>query len=138
MADRSAIRPQQLRDTRSLGEIVQDVLRDIQEVMRSELRLARTEMADKARQTGKAAGMLGGAAVVGLMALACLVVAAVAALALAMPVWLAALIVGLLLGIAGGVAYAAGRAKLRRVTPVPEQTVQTLKDDVEWARQRTK
>jgi hypothetical protein len=42
------------------------------------------------------------------------------------------------LGCIGGAAYAGGRAKLRRVTPVPERTVQTIKDDVEWAKQRTK
>jgi Flp pilus assembly protein TadB len=138
MAERSLVQPQQLRETRSLGEIVQDILRDVQEVMRSELRLARAEMTDKAKQAGKAGGLLGVAAVAILMGLACLTAAAIAALALAMPVWLAALIVGVLLGCIGGAAYAGGRARLRRVKPVPERTAQTIKDDVEWAKQRTK
>jgi Flp pilus assembly protein TadB len=138
MAERSVTQPQEMRDTRSLGGIVQDILRDVQEVMRSEVRLARAEMTEKARQAGKAGGMLGGAAVAGLMAAACLVVAAIAALALAMPVWLAALIMAVLLGSIGAAAYAGGRARLRRVKPVPERTVQTIKDDVEWAKQRTR
>jgi nitrate/nitrite transporter NarK len=121
-----------------MGEIVQDILRDVQEVIRAELRLARAEMTEKARSAGKAGGMFGGAAVAGLLAACCLVTACVAALALAMPVWAAALIMTVLLGAAAGMAYTAGRSKLKTVTPVPEQTVQTLKDDVEWAKNRTK
>jgi nitrate/nitrite transporter NarK len=106
--------------------------------MRSELRLARTEMMDKAKQAGKAGGMLGVAAVAALMALACLVTAGIAAMALAMPLWLAALIMCVFLVCIGGAAYAGGRARLRRVKPVPERTVQTIKDDVQWAKQQTK
>ncbi|MBZ5580831.1 MAG: phage holin family protein [Acidobacteriia bacterium] len=137
MADR-VVRPAEIRDTRSLGEIVQDILRDMQNVIRSELRLARTEMTEKARRAGKAGGLLGAAAVSGLFAAACLVVTCIAALALAMPVWLAALLTAIFLACIAGACYAGGRSRLRKVNPVPEQTVQSVKEDIEWARQRTR
>jgi len=139
MADRAGIiQPGNIKDARSLGEIVQDILRDVQEVIRAELRLARAEMTEKARSAGKAGGLLGGAAIAGLLAAISLVAACIAAMALVMPVWAAALIMTILLGAAAGAAYAAGRAKLKTVTPVPEQTVQTLKEDVALAKNRTK
>ena len=122
---------------RSAGEIMQDVVRDVGEVVRGEVRLAKAEMTETARNAGKAGGFFGGAAVAGLMATASLVLAGIAGLALVMPLWLAALIMGVLLACIGGAAYAGGRSKLKEVHPVPEKTVQTIKDDVQWAKHRT-
>jgi hypothetical protein len=122
---------------RSAGEIMQDVVRDVGEVVRGEVRLAKAEMTETARNAGKAGGFFGGAAVAGLMAVASLVLAGIAGMALVMPLWLAALIMGVLLACIGGAAYAGGRAKLKEVHPVPEKTVQTIKDDVQWAKHRT-
>ncbi len=139
MADRSeAIRATGIRDTRSMGEIVQSILRDIQDVLRSELRLARAEMTEKAQRAGKAGALMGGAAVGGLLAAMALVATCIAALALAMAVWLAALIMTVVLACVAAACFFAGRAKLRLLTPVPEQTVETLKEDVEWAKNQTK
>jgi hypothetical protein len=121
-----------------LGEIVQDILRDIQNMIRGEIRLARAELGEKARHAGKAGGMLGAAVLCGLLAAGCFVAACIAALALAMPIWVAALIMTVLLAAIGGACFAAGRTRLRQVDPVPRQTVQTLKDDVEWAKHRMK
>jgi hypothetical protein len=122
---------------RSAGEIMQEVIRDVGDVVRGEVRLAKAEVAETARNAGKAGGMFGGAAVCGLMGLASLVVAGIAALALILPLWAAALIVGVLLVCIGGAAYSMGRTKLKEVHAVPEKTVQTIKDDVEWAKHRT-
>jgi hypothetical protein len=123
---------------RSAGEIVQDVMRDVGEIVRAEVRLARAEMLEKAKAAGAGAGMLGGAAVCGLLGGMCFAAAAIAALSLAMAVWLAAAIVCvLLLAVAGGM-YAAGRKMLKQVNPVPERTRQTLKDDLEWAKHHAK
>ncbi len=139
MADRSeVIRPEGMRDTRTMGEIVQDILRDVQEMFRSEFRLARAEMGAKAGKAAKAGGMFGAAAVCGLLGAAALVAAAIAGLALVMAVWLAALIIGVLLVCAAAAAYAGARAKIKNVTPVPEQTVQTIREDVEWAKHRNR
>jgi len=122
---------------RSTGEIMQDVIRDVGEVVRGEMRLARAEISEKASKAGKAGGMFGAAAVCGLMAGGALVAAGIAALALVVPLWASALIVGVLLVCIGGAMYAAGRAKLKEIEPVPEKTVQTIKDDVQWAKHRT-
>jgi apolipoprotein N-acyltransferase len=108
------------------------------EVVRGEVRLAKAEMAEKASKAGKAAGMFGGAAVCGLMGLAALTTAAIAGLAMVMPLWGAAGAVGLLLLCIAGFCYLSGRSKMKDVNPVPERTVQTLKDDVEWAKHPTR
>jgi len=122
---------------RSAGEIMQDVVRGVGDVVRGEVRLARAEVAETARNAGKAAGFLVGAAVCGLMGIASMVAAGIAGLALLMPLWAAALIMGVLLACIGGAMYAGGRAKLKEVHAVPEKTVQTIKDDVQWAKHRT-
>lgn len=122
---------------RTASELLQDVMHDVSDVVRGEIRLAKAEVSEKTAKAGKAAGMFGAAAVCGLMACAALVAAGIAALALVMPVWLAAAIMAVLLGGAGGAAYAGGRAKLKSVNPVPERTVETIKDDIEWAKRRT-
>lgn len=124
-------------EERSAGEIVQDVMRDVGEVVRGEMRLAKAEVGEKVSKAGKAGGYFGAAALCGVMGFACLVLACVAGMALVMPVWLAALIMSLLLVCIGAAAYAGGKAKLKEVNPVPERTVQTIKDDIQWAKHRT-
>jgi len=123
---------------RSAGEIVQNVMRDVSEVIRGEVRLAKAEMGEKVSAAGKAGGMLGGAALFGIMGFGALVAAAIAALAMIVALWISALIVGVLLVCIAGAMYAGGRAKLKDVNPVPERTVETLKDDVEWAKHPTR
>ncbi len=137
MADR-VVRPAEIRDTRSLGEIVRDVLNDAQSLIRSELQLARTEMTEKARLAAKPAGLLAGAILCAALAISCLVVAGIAALALAMPVWLAALLMFVFLICIGAACYRGGRGGLRQIRMVPDQTVQSLREDVAWARQRVR
>jgi hypothetical protein len=122
---------------RSAGEIMQDVLRDVGEVVRGEVRLARAEISEKASKAGKAGGMFGGAALFGLMGFGSLVVAGIAALAILMPLWLAALLMGIFLACLGAAAYAAGKARMKEIDPVPERTVRTIKEDVQWAKNRT-
>jgi len=127
----------QITGQRSAGEIVQDVMRDVGEVVRGEIRLARAEVTEKAAKAGKAGGMLGVAALCGVMGFAALVTTGIAALALVMPLWLAALLMSVLLVCIAAAAYAGGRAKLKDINPVPERTVQTVKDDIQWAKHRT-
>src|SRR5689334_20587178 len=110
---------------RSTGEIAQDVLRDVGKIVHGEIRLARAELGEKARKAGSAAGLFGGAAVCGLLAAACFVTTCIAALALAMPLWLAALLMCLLLVCAGAAFYAGARSRQKQINPVPERTVQT-------------
>jgi hypothetical protein len=121
-------------DERSIGDLLQVVVRDIGDMVRAEIRLARAELEQSARNAGKAGGMLGGAAIAGLLAAACLVTTGIAGMAQAMPLWLASLLMTVFLAVVGGVLYAGGRAKLREVKPTPEKTVETVKDNIEWAK----
>lgn len=116
---------------------MQDVMRDVGEVVRGEVRLAKAELSEKAAKAGKAGGFLGVAALCGIMGFAALVTAGIAAMAMIMAVWLAALIMSVLLVCVGAAAYAGGKAKLKDVSLVPQRTVQTIKDDIQWAKHRT-
>jgi len=108
-------------------------------LMREEVALAKAELAEKGRRAGKGAGMFGGAAVMALYGVGALVAAAILALSLALASWLAALIVAAVLFLLAGVAALAGRAQVRRATPpLPQQTVETVKEDVQWATTRAR
>jgi len=106
---------------------------------REEVALAKAELGEKARRAGRGAGMLGGAAVLALYGVGALTAAAILALGLVLDAWLAALAVAvLLLSLAVGAALA-GRRQMRRATPaMPEQTVETVKEDVRWTTQRAR
>jgi hypothetical protein len=107
--------------------------------VRQELELAKSEMAEKGKQAGLGAGMFGGAGVAALLALIALSGALVAALDTAMPTWLAALIVGLIWAAVAAVLALQGRQKVQQATPpAPEQTVDSVKEDVEWAKTRAR
>jgi hypothetical protein len=121
-----------------MGAIVQDVMRDVGEVVRGEVRLAKAEMSEKVSQASKSGVMFGGAALCGVMGFGALVFAAIVGLTMFVSTGVAATIVGVFLLCIAGAMFLAGRAKLKDVTPVPERTVQTLKDDVEWAKHPTK
>ncbi|MBB4662059.1 phage holin family protein [Conexibacter arvalis] len=108
-------------------------------LMREEVALAKAELAEKGRRASRGAGMFGGAAVCALYGVGALVAAAILALSLAVASWLAALIVAAVLFLVAGVAALAGRRQVRRATPpLPEQTVETVKEDVQWATTRAR
>ncbi len=122
---------EELREA-SIGELIKRLTEDAGNLVRQEIQLAKTEMSEKGRQVTKPAGMLGGAAVVALLAAGVLTAFLVLVLDEFMPSWLAALIVGLVyLGIAAFLAKR-GQAQLKQITPAPEQTIETVKEDVEW------
>jgi hypothetical protein len=110
-------------------------------LMRQELDLFKAEITEKAKSAGKSAGegasLLGGAALCGLMAAASLTALVILLLALVMPAWVAVLIVTALYGVAAIALGIAGKYKLGAVAPpVPMQTIETVKEDVEWAKTR--
>ncbi|WP_089960060.1 phage holin family protein [Lentzea xinjiangensis] len=122
----------------SLGDLVSDLTKDLSTLMRQELELAKAELRQEASKAGKATGMLAAAGFAGYLTTVLLSFALVFALGAVMPLGWAALIVAALWGIAGAVLYTSGRAKLRTVNPKPERTVETLKEDAEWAKHPTK
>lgn len=125
-------------DDRPLSEIVEQILHDLQQIFHEEVRLAASEMKEKARQSTKAGIFLGGAAFLGLLATLCLVTTCIVALAIVLPLWLAALLMAVVLGIGAGGAFLLGRMALEEVDTVPQRTVETLRDLTDWARTRTR
>ncbi|MEU7479832.1 phage holin family protein [Lentzea sp. NPDC042327] len=128
----------QARTEESLGDLVSELTGDLSKLMRQELELAKAELRQEASKAGKAGGMLAAAGFAGYLTTVLLSFALVFALGAVMPLGWAALIVAVLWGIAGAVLYTSGRAKLRTVNPKPERTVETLKEDAEWAKHPTK
>ena len=111
---------------RSVGSLISEVTNDLSTLMRQELDLAKAEMKEEATKTGKAAGMMGGAGFAGYMVLLFLSFALWWALENVMDAGLAALIVAILWGVVGAVAFVMGKKKFSQVNPKPERTVETL------------
>ncbi|MDQ3936269.1 MAG: phage holin family protein [Actinomycetota bacterium] len=123
---------------RPIGDLLKQLSQETTTLVRQELELAKAEMTEKGKKAGKGAGMFGGAGVAGLLALGALTAAAILALDQAMESWLAALIVGLVHAAVAGVLALSGRKEVQQAAPpVPEQTVETVKEDVQWAKTRT-
>jgi hypothetical protein len=128
----------ELRD-RPVGELLRDLSQQTGTLVRQEIELAKAELSQKGKQAGAGAGMFGAAGAVGLLALAALTTCFIAALQTAMATWLAALIVAVVYAAIAGALALAGRARIRRATPAaPEQTIETVKEDVQWAKTRAR
>jgi uncharacterized membrane protein YqjE len=121
----------------SVADLIKQLTEQTKTLARQEIELAKAELTEKGKKAGLGAGMFGAAGLLGFLALATLTACAVLALATAVAPWLAALIVATIYGaIAGGLALI-GKKELQEATPpVPEQTVDTVKEDVRWTKQR--
>jgi hypothetical protein len=126
----------EVADNRPLAEIIANILSGLNTIVRDEIRLAIAELKDKMRASPKAVAYLAAAGLLGFLAVECIVTACIAALAIVLPVWLSALIVAVLAASAGGGAFVIGRLALEKVEPIPQQTMETLKDNVDWVRDR--
>lgn len=121
----------------SVGDLLGRVTTDLSTLMRQEVELAKVEIKEEATKAGKASGMLAGGGAVGYLVLVFLALALMFALDAAMPIGWAALITAVLLGIVAAVLFVLGRKQFQQVNPKPEQTVETLKEDVQWAKNRS-
>ncbi|MFL5832588.1 MAG: phage holin family protein [Solirubrobacterales bacterium] len=123
----------------STGELVKQLSEQTTTLVRKEIELAKLELTEKGKVAGQGAGMFGGAAVAGLLALGTLTVVILALLDKAMDLWVAALIVTLVYGAVAAVLAMRGRDRLKEgMPPAPEQTVETVKEDVQWAKSQAK
>ena len=128
--------PRGLRD-RPIGEVTSALTRDLALLVRQELELAKAEMTEKGRVAALGLGMLGGAGVTALLAAGALTACAVLVLSLFLPAWLSALLVGAALGAVAFLLAVRGRDQVAKAgTLIPEQTIETIEEDVEWARAR--
>ena len=127
------------RDDRSVSELTKELLRDVSELVRREVDLAKVELAEKARRLGKGIGFAVVGAVLLLVALGALTATAIIALATTLATWLAAVIVTVVVGVIGAIVLSVGLRVLRRgAPPVPEQTVESVKEDIAWVKTRAK
>jgi uncharacterized membrane protein YqjE len=123
----------------STGELVKQLSEQTTTLVRQEIELAKAELTAKGKVAGQGAGMFGGAAAAGLLALGTLTVVIIALLDKAMDLWVAALIVTLVYGAVAAVLAMRGRDRVKEgMPPAPEQTVETVKEDVQWAKSQAK
>lgn len=120
---------------RSTAELVQHAAEQTAKLVRDELALARAELTEKGKHAGKGAGLFGGGGVIALFGMGALVAAAVLLLDLAMPAWVAALIVAIVLFAVAGIFAALGRRQVRQaMPPVPQGAVSSVRSDVKTVR----
>lgn len=124
---------------RSVAELVKQLSDQTTALVRQEVELAKAELTEKGKKAGLGAGMFGGAGLVGLYSLGALTACVILALGTAMDGWLAALIVAAGYGLVAGVLALLGKSKVQQgVPPVPEQTVDSVKQDLEVTKQRVR
>jgi uncharacterized membrane protein YqjE len=122
-----------------LGELLKELASETTTLVKQDLELAKAEMREKGRKAGPGFGLIGAAGAVGLLAAGALTAFLVLALDGVMPNWLAALIVAVVYGLIAVLLYVQGKGKVDDVgSPAPRQTIETVKEDVEWAKHPTR
>ena len=123
---------------RSVADVLQDILRNVQDILRSEVRLAKAEIRQEATQAATAALWMT-IGVVGLLsAWMFLLWTAVYALTTVLPLWAATLVIAVAVACAGGTVLTAGLRRFTRMKPMPERTIESLQENLEWMKQPTK
>jgi len=125
------------REDRSLGELFGDLAQNTSRLVRSEVELAKTELTTQASQVGRDVGILAAGGFIAYAGFLVILAGIVALLATRLGVWPSALLVGLIVAIVGGVLVMQGINALKHRNLAPRQTIATLKEDVEWAKQQT-
>lgn len=119
-----------------IGESVAKLLSDLEDLIRSEIRLARTEIIGNLWAPGQTALIIAAGSVLAVLGVAFLLIAIMFGLATVMPNWVAALIVGAVALIVGGGLARTGQQRLASLNPAPERAIQSLQEDAEWLRNR--
>jgi hypothetical protein len=127
-----------IRGERSLSEVLQDVVGNIQEIIRSEFQLAKAEIKDRVAKMHGPAAWMGVGSVIFLYGLGFILLAIVYKLGTIMEPWLAALLVGGVLALFAAVILISATSKLRRIDAVPQRTVKTMKENMTWAKKQIK
>jgi hypothetical protein len=127
---------EQSRDDRSLGELFSELSRQTSTLIRQEVALAKAEMKQKGTEVGKDVGMMAAGGALAYAGLLALIATIIIVLAEFMPWWLSALIVSLVVLGIGGLLVQRGMNALKQTNMAPEQTIETLKEDKEWAKKQ--
>lgn len=123
-------------DPRSSGHILNDALKNVEDLIRFEIQLAKVEIQEQAKKAVFAGGALVAGGVIALYGVAFLLVSLYLGVSYAIWPWISAVAIGVVLLLLGGTVAGAGFRKLRRVR-MPEATLEALREDVEWVRKRT-
>jgi uncharacterized membrane protein YqjE len=123
---------------RSMTEILKDIIGNVQEIVRGEVRLAKQEARTEAAKAWNSARMLIVGGILALFALGYVLLGIVYALALAIPAWAAAGCVGIVVAIAAAASISAGRNRWKLVHPAPEKTIETIKENVQWMKNQAR
>jgi Flp pilus assembly protein TadB len=124
--------------TRPISSILQDMLKNLSEIIRSEIQLAQAELRQEAREMARAGAYVAAAGVFGLFTLGFFLLSAVYALATMMPAWLAAILVAVLTGVVATVLLVMGQRRLKATSLKPEKTIQSLEDNITWFKKHVK
>jgi Putative Actinobacterial Holin-X, holin superfamily III len=123
-------------EDRSVGQLLGDVTRELQALVHKELELAKAEAKEELQRAGAAGKRFGAAGLTGYLAVVMLTFAAAWGLTALLPTGWAFFVVGMLLGLVAAAAALLGRRQLQRFHAVPQETVETLKEDVQWLKSR--
>ena len=123
---------------RSVSEVLRDIFGNLQEIIRAEVRLAKTELREEAVRAKSSGALLGIGSVAIVYGLGFLLLSVVYALSRIMSVWVAALLVGIAMSAIGTGFLVVGRKRLQQMTPTAERTVENVKENIEWAKQQIK
>jgi len=121
---------------RSIRTLIQEIIGDVQEIIRSEIRLAKTELKDDTTKARKAGGLFAIGGLLAFFGLALLEAMGTVLFAMIMPLWIACLVMAVISLIAGGIFFFAGADQWRSLHPV-QKTVMSLREDLEWAKKQT-
>ncbi|MEQ1907391.1 MAG: phage holin family protein [Vicinamibacterales bacterium] len=127
-----------MAEARTISNVLQDILRNLQDMVRSEIRLARVEIRDEIGQTLSSGVWIAAGAISAVSAWIFLLWTLVYALATRMPLWAATLVVAVVMAGAAAVLVRVGIQKIKRVQPIPARTVESLKENLEWMKQQTR
>ena len=126
------------RDDRSLGELFSELAQETTTLVRHEVSLAKAEMGEKASRAGKHVGFLAAGGAVAYAGLLAILAGVIILLNAVMPLWVAALLVGLVVAAVGYFLVRKGLDALKREDFAPRQTMETLKEDQQWAKDQTR
>ena len=126
------------KDERSLGELFAELAQDTSTLVRKEVQLAKTEMSQKASRVGKDVGFLAAGGAVAYAGLLAVLAGIIVLLGQVIPMWLSALLVGVVVAGVGYFLVRRGLDALKREDLAPRQTIETLKEDQQWAKDQTR
>jgi len=125
-------------EQRTFADVLKDIIADVQNLIRSEVRLAKAEVREEIGKAISAGTMIVVGGVLGMFALGFVLLTIMFALELVVPSWAAALIVGVVIAIAAAVLFMTGKQRFSEVSPKPEKTIESVKENVEWMKNQTK